>query len=392
MSTFARPKTASAVSTESRRGALYTAFMSMILMGATVSMVGALLPAIVADLGLSDSQAGVLVASPSVGYVITALLAGALGDALGFRRIWIVGVLLGMVALLAIAFSPSFAWMLPAMVAMGLVSGAFDGAINPLIAGLYGERSGGILNSVHLFFGMGATITPFLVSLGLRYGLGWRWHFGLLSLYVLLVGVVILRTRFPAPPQRPAGGNSVRLREVLRRRLVLLSLLVIFLYVGGEASVFAWSALFLERLRSVPVSAASLSVSLFGGTIMIGRLIWGQLAERVGYKRLIVGSSFVSTLGIALLLWGPGTLAPWLGVGLTGLAYSGIFATIMAQVTANSSGYEGTVAGLICSSGGLGQILFPWAVGMLSEAAGLPIAMLLVLGISALMGLFYLLT
>jgi fucose permease len=392
MSTFAKPKTGSAVSTESRRGALYTAFMSMILMGATVSMVGALLPAIIADLGLSDGQAGLLVASPAVGYVVTALLAGALGDALGFRRVWIVGVVLGMLALWAVAFSPGFGWMLPAMVALGLVSGAFDGAINPLIASLYGERSGGILNNVHLFFGMGATITPFLISLGLRYGLSWRWHFGLLSLYVLLVGFVILRTRFPAPPQRGTATEPLSVGQILRRRLVLLAVLVMFLYVGAEASIFAWSALFLERLRSVPVSAASLSVSLFGGTIMIGRLICGQIAERVGYKRLIVGSSFLSTLGVAILLWGPGAFAPWLGVGLTGLAFSGIFATIMAQVTARSPGYEGTVSGLLCSAGGLGQIVFPWAVGMLSDAAGLPVGMTLVLVISALMGLVYLLT
>jgi fucose permease len=392
MSMSARLKTASAASTEGRRGALYTAFLSMILMGAIVSMVGALLPAIVADLALSDSQAGMLVASPAIGYVVTAMLAGALGDALGFRRVWIVGVALGFVALLGVAYSPAFAWMLPAMVALGLVMGAFDGAINPLIAGLYGERSGGILNNVHLFFGMGATVTPFLVSLGLRYGLGWRAHFLLLSVYVLLVGLVILRTRFPAPPERSLEGEPLSLGQILRRRLVFLAVLVMFLYVGAESSVFAWSALFLQRMRGVPVSAASLSVSLFGGSIMVGRLICGQIAERVGYKRLIVAGSLAGALGIAILLWGPGTLSPWLGVGVTGLAYSGIFATIMAEVTARSPGYQGTVAGLLCTGSGLGQILFPWAVGMLSEASGLPAGMGLVLGISALMGLLYLLT
>ncbi len=392
MSMSARLKTASAASTEGRRGALYTAFLSMILMGATVSMTGALLPSIVADLGLSDGQAGLLVASPAVGYVVTALLAGALGDAWGFRRVWIIGVALGWLALLAVAFSPGYGWMLPAMVALGLVSGAFDGAINPLIAGLYGERSGGILNSVHLFFGMGATITPFLISLGLRYGLGWRWHFGLLSFYVLLIGVVILRTRFPAPPPQPEESEPLSTGQILRRRLVLVAVLVMFLYVGAESSVFAWSALFLQRLRGVPVATASLSVSLFGGSIMLGRLICGQIAERVGYKRLIVAGSLLGAVGIAVLLWGPGALSPWLGVGLAGLAYAGIFATIMAEVTGRSPGYQGTVSGLLCSAGGLGQIVFPWAVGMLSEAAGLPVGMGLVLGISALMGLLYLLT
>lgn len=392
MSTFAKLRTASGASTDSRRGALVAAFHSMILMGAIVTVVGALLPAMTADLALSDGQAGVLVASPALGYVTAALLAGALGDALGFRRVWIAGVILGVVALWAVAFSPGFVWMLPALVALGLVMGSFDGSINPLIASMYSERSGGILNHVHLFFGMGATITPLLISLGLRLGLGWRWHFGLLSLYVLLIGAIILRTSFPDMPPRTGEEAPLSVGQILRRRLVFLSVLVMFLYVGAEASVFAWSALFLQRLRGVPVATASLSVSLFGGAIMMGRLICSQIAERVGYKRLIVSGSMLGALGVAILLWGPGAVSPWLGVGLTGLAFSGIFATNMARVTARSHGYQGTVAGMLCSAGGLGQILFPWTVGQISEAAGLPAGMALVLGVSALMGLVYLLT
>ncbi len=361
-------------------------------MGATVSMVGALLPSIVADLHLSDRQAGLLVASPAIGYVVTAVLAGMLGDLLGFRRIWIVGSIIGWLALLGAAVAPSFAWLVPAMAALGLVSGAFDGAINPLIAGLYGERSGGILNSVHLFFGMGASVTPLLVSLGLRAGFIWRWHFAALSAYVLVVGIVILRTKFPRPPTVEASTEPLSLGQIVRRRVVAVALIVMFLYVGAESSVFAWSALFLQRLRGVPISTASLAVSLFGGTMMTGRLICGQIAERVGYQRLVVSGSLIGALGLALLLFGPGPASPWIGIGVTGLAYSGIFATIMAEVTGRSAGYQGTVSGMLCSSGGLGQIMFPWLLGVIAESAGLSIGLGLILIISALMGLLYLLT
>lgn len=46
----------------------------MILMGANAVVTGALLPVIVRDLGLSTSQAGLLVASPAVGYVVALTL------------------------------------------------------------------------------------------------------------------------------------------------------------------------------------------------------------------------------------------------------------------------------------------------------------------------------
>ena len=47
-----------------------------------------------------------------------------------------------------------------------------------------------------------------------------------------------------------------------------------------------------------------MGVSVFGGGIMLGRLLCGQLAERIGYKRLVVGGSFAGGLGVALLLFG----------------------------------------------------------------------------------------
>jgi fucose permease len=373
------------------RGPLTAACMSMILMGATMVMTGALLPAIVADLQLDTAQAGLLVSSPALGYIVAAASAGLLGDLLGFRRVWLLGAVAGFATLLAIAGAPSFAWLLPAAGALGLVAGFFDSSIDPLLVSLTRERSGGILNRVHLFFGVGATLAPLLVGLGLRQGLGWRWHYASLTVYVVVVALAIWQTKLPPRSPREAG-HIFPWKQLLASRVVLLSALAMLIYGGVENSIFSWTALYLTRERNIAMATASLGVSAFSVTMLFGRLICSWLVERIGYKRLVVGGALLGAVGLAWLLVLPGQIWPWLGLGLCGLALAGLFATIVARATNQVPQYMGTVAGLVLASSGLGKISLPWLVGQVAQGSNLSNGLWLAVAFAVLMALVYALT
>lgn len=372
-------------------GPLLVALFSMFMMGGIWSITGALLPTIVEDLALSDARAGVLVSSLAVGYTAVTALAGTLTDRLGFRRIWLFALGLGLAALLIIFALPGFGSLLAGVVGLGMVSGALDGCINPLVASIAPERSGNLLNRVHLFFGLGATVTPLLVSLGTRLGLPWQGHYLLQSVYVLAMIGIVVRTRFPEV-EAEAGGAIGPFRNALASRGVLVAMLTILIYGGVESSVFSWIALYLKRVRSVPAEQASLGVSLFAGMLMLGRLLCGWITERVGYKRLVVGSSLLGGLALAIVTWGPAKGLAWLAVGLVGLFYAGIFATLMADATRRVETYKGTVAGLLCTSAGVGNMGLPWIVGLVAGWAGLTAGITIVFGASLLMGFLYLLS
>lgn len=360
----------------------------MVTMGTTSTMTGALLPAIVRDLGLDAAQAGLLVSSPGVGYVISVALAGVLGDRLGFHRIWLTGVVMGLVALLGITAAPSLLWLLPPIAGLGLVVGFFDGSINPLVTTTAESRSGGTLNLVHSFFGVGATTGPFLVSLGLQRGLIWRWHYAALTLYLMMVGATILAFRISSRP-RGARGEHVPLSRALASRPVLLGALAMLIYGGVEACLFSWTAFYLVRERAVAASMASLAVSAFGGALLLGRFTCGQVVERIGYKRLIVGGSFVGAVGVLLFIGLPGQTLPWLGVALAGLSWAGIFATVVADVSQRVPERAGTAAGLVCPASGVGKIALPWLLGQVAQATSLPMGFGLVAIFALLMGILY---
>ena len=368
-----------------KQSPLVPAFLSMVLMGATSSITGALLPLIARDFNLSASQIGWLVSSPAVGYVFAATSAGSLGDRIGFRQVWLIGVVTGFLALGGVSLAPSFGWLWLALGATGLVAGFLDGSINPLVAAL-SESSGKILNHIHLFFGLGATITPLLVRLGLFYELPWRSFYFIVAGYCALVGVGILFTRFPKLAATARSGES--LFGVLRQRLVFLSVLAMLFYGGTEVSIFAWTPLYLERVRSVTVATASLSVALFGGAITVGRLVCAQVVERVGYGKTIIGGALLGAVGVGLILL-PFGQTFWLGIIAAGLALAGIFATVMADVTGRISGQSGTVAGLLCSSCGVGMIIIPWTVGQVAQWTNLTTGMVVIIVAALAVALIY---
>ena len=379
---------------KTKRGMLIAASLTMILMGAVAVLTGALLPVIVDDLALQPAQAGLLVSVPAIGYIVAATLAGVVGDAWGFRRVWLLGICTSIVALVGVALTPSFGWLLPAVAAVGLVGGFSDVAIAALVGTLSAERSGSALNRVYLFFAVGASTAPFMVGLALRWNIPWRWQYAALALPSMAILLLLLRTHVRQPAGETAPVRSPQVRRGFNRQLlasprILVIVLVMALYTGVEGSMFSWVAYYLVHARDLMAATASLGVSLFWVGIVAGRFLCGQLAERMGYGSVVIGGGLIGAVGIALLLLLPGQWLPWAGVLLTGLAFGGIYATILATALAHAQGRVGAVTGLVSSGGGVGKIITPWLVGLVIDGFNLPAGMSLIAGLAALMALLY---
>jgi fucose permease len=354
------------------RPPIATASLSVALTGISSIMIGSLLPSIVTDLHLTNIQTGILTGSPGFGYLAGVLLAGFLGDRVGYQLFWRLGAFAGFLALVGVALAPSFGLMLIGTSAIGLVPGFFDGSINPLLVILANDRPASTLNRVHSFFGIGVTIGPLLVGLALYSGLHWRWHFCLAATLAIVVLIAVLRLSFRKQPiPRPA------LSTLFRSRPLAYAIIAAAMYGGLEVIMLSWTVLYLNRVRLVSPATASLAVSLFGFTLMVGRFAASSIAEQIGYKRLVVGGGLAAALGLVLMLFLPGQILPWLGIGVTGLAMSGIFLTITAEVNSESPGLGGTVTAIVSAASGLGKMLLPLAIGQLTQSINLSSGLLL---------------
>ena len=146
---------------------IYLAFISL---GLPDSLAGAGWPVMHADLGVPVSYAGLLTMIIAAGTIVSSLQSDRLTRRFGAGLVTAVSVGMTAVALLGFSFSGTFWLLLIWAIPYGLGAGAVDAALNNYVALHYSSKH---MNWLHCFWGVGASISPFIMSHALTGGLGW---------------------------------------------------------------------------------------------------------------------------------------------------------------------------------------------------------------------------
>jgi FSR family fosmidomycin resistance protein-like MFS transporter len=211
------------------------------------SLLTPILPAIVAKLNLSLTQAGVLAGLPSLTSSLVQPLMGILGDRMEKRYFILIGPLFAAVFMSAVGLSPTFGLLLLCIVLGGFGTASF----HPQSVSMAGEVSGTRRAfGVSLFIGggtVGLAISPLLVTRHVESA-------GLENLiWLALPGVVAVILLSKAIPIRNAGKRMVRLgdlKESFRpnlRAMILLTVVVIFRTLSGVGFATFLTLLMQER-------------------------------------------------------------------------------------------------------------------------------------------------
>lgn len=357
-----------------RRNTVLTllAFLAFISLGLPDGLLGVAWPSVSAEFALPLDALGILVAVTTAGYLTSSFLSGAL-----LRRFRLGTVLAGSAgaaafALLGFALTP--AW--PLMLALGLLAGLAGGAVD---AGLnaYGARyfSGRTLNWLHASWGLGTTIGPMIVTGVLDADLVWRWAYAIAGTAQLALATTLFLARdrwhrlgpdaVPPPP-------SASTLATLRRPVVWLGMLAFFVYTGAELSVAYWSFSLLTLGRDVPATTAGLYVTLYWGSLMAGRVLFGLVADHVPLiptLRITIGAAVLG----ALIFWLEPTRALSLaGLMLMGAGFAPVFASLI-RLTPDRVGVEhaDSAIGFQIAFAGLGGAVVVGLIGLLSRTFGL---------------------
>ena len=134
---------------------------------------GAAWPTIYPQFGVPVSYAGVISMIIAAGTVVSSLLGDRLNRALGTGKVTAISVGVTACALFGFSISSSFwqlcAWAVP----YGLGAGSVDAALNNFVALHYKSRH---MSWLHCFWGIGASVGPYIMGFALSNGEGWgRW-------------------------------------------------------------------------------------------------------------------------------------------------------------------------------------------------------------------------
>ncbi len=361
--------------------------VALAMRGLAVPVFGAVLPAVMATFGLSNAQASLLPAVGSLGAVVAALSSGPLSARLKLRTmaLWLAGVLAA--AALILAGAPTWTFFVVGAFWLNWGAGGIVTLSSMLLALAFRGRSGRAFNRAFLFIGVGSLASPLLVGATLAVAGSWRWTFVVMSAaYAVLIFIF---WNAPYPPNEQTATAASDLRPWWRRRPLILCAAALACYVGAEASLTTWAARFLNAERGMSTPLAASAVSLFWGGMIGGRYTFSRWVRAGREKAMVALASGVGVGATLVFLGAPGGALSIGVLGISGLAFGGVWPTVMSYAATRAVGATGAVSGLLVTLGFLGGLLFPAWIGVLSAWIGLGAALRWAVAVFALAaGLF----
>ena len=268
-----------------------------------------LLPLIGAELGLSYSQIGLIMACQYIASAVANVPGGILVDTVG-RKGLLMAVSLFWVGFpyLLISFTHSFAMLLACIALVGFGNSLWHPTAIPTLAQRYPERKGLVLSLHGMGGNVGDAIAPLVVGAALAL-FSWRQVVvmnvapGLIvaALMLVFLGSVRLGTRRAPSEKQSLSDYAHGLRELLRNRsLVLLS-------TGSAFRTMTQSALLtflpVYLARDMGYSPAWVGACLFvlQAAGFAAAPVAGHLSDRMGRKHILIGSMLSSGAVLALM-------------------------------------------------------------------------------------------
>ena len=354
----------------------WPSYAAIAAVGYVVYGVGAVSPYLRTQLGLTDAEVGLHSSAMAIGLVLSGFLAAALDRRLGEVTVRGAGVATLAVAVIVLAVGPALGATLGAALLVGLGAGTLLGYANALLGRPGGRLARLRVARANVWAMVSAFVCP--VVLASASGSGLPWGLGLIPALGLLV-IVALDLR-AGPRLVRASGTSDKASLPMGFWLAWAFLVSV---IAVEFSIVFWGATLVERQTGVTTEVAT----LLGGSVP-GRHVRGSSRAEPGTRDRRrhppvgddrrrarghrrgdrVGLDRARVSGAALFL---------AGLGVAGLYPLGVAAALAAAPG------RLTLAGTrVTLASGTAILIAPLALGAAADAAGVPVAWGLVVGLS----------
>ncbi|MFQ5849297.1 MAG: MFS transporter [Candidatus Binatia bacterium] len=296
-----------------QRRALPLVYASSLTLMMGVNLIQPALPAMKGPLGVSDAAVGLVITVYTAPAILLAPFLGIVADLYGRRLLLAGGLMIFGLAGAAIAFAPSFQWVLVLRAIQGLGFCAVLPLTIVLIGDLLaGDREVGGQGLKVFLDRVGYLILPPLG--GMLATITWFWPFVLYFLAVPLSLLVF--SSMPETKSKEQTQTRTYLGDILRlsrQPRLVVAFAAGFLRFFLDYGFLTYLPLFLVGTHGVSTATAGFLLIFYAGGAMITSSQAGHLAARFDKARLIFTAFVVSGLGLVAV-----PIVP--SVGLVGVA------------------------------------------------------------------------
>jgi len=346
------------------------------------------------ELGLSDTQFGILVATPILTGSLSRIFLGIWSDQYGGRLIYTIQMLITAVAAYLLTMVSTYGMFLVAALGVGLAGGGFSVGITYVSKWFPKERQGTALG----IFGMGnvgAAITNFGAPF-LLIAMGGKWQ-GVAQVYAVIMGITailfyVLSQDDPALRERREKGiKHASFREQLdplKHLQVWRFSLYYFFVFGAFVALALWLPRYYVGAYGLELKTAGILAACYALPGSIFRALGGWLSDRIGARRVMYWTFFASIVCTFILSYpatdyvvsgikGPIafniTIPLWFFVMTTivlGFFMSLGKAAVYKHIPVYYPDNVGSVGGIVGLIGGLGGFVLPITFGVMNDFIG----------------------
>ena len=363
---------------------LIIAYLIFIVIGIATGLLNIAWTFMQPTFGVALDSLGVLLTAAMLGGLIAAFMSGSLIGRFSIGPVLVGGMVFAGVGLLGYATAPVWAALLAVAFLTSIGKGAIDAGFNNFVSSNYSSSQ---MNWLHACWGIGLTIAPTVVTVSvLSLEQGWQLSYVISGALALLLGLVILLTlpqwhlKKTKRGQPEAAGGRIPIRLTLRRPIVLMCILLLFIYGGIEIGTGQLANTLFVEARGISQENSSAWVSAYWGSFTLGRMLMGLLAMRIGDRWLLNVSFGISILGAMLLFINVSDLFSFVGLMGIGFGLAAIFPILISQTPARVGiEHAANAIGFQVGSAGLGGAVLSGAAGVFAENLGIETISLFIL-------------
>lgn len=344
------------------------AFMTFIGLGMADGLLGVAWASIRDQFGREDGAMIEILIAQMIGFLLITFNNGPLTARFGSGRIILTGVIVLICALFGIIIAPTWVVVLAFSFLRGMGQCGIDTGMNTYVAT---RLSGRVMGWLHASYGVGATISPFIMAQLFEREFSWQSGYVFVAGVLVFVAVALAMTQHLWNTEMPVDSSVNRERrsslEIWLMPVVLLSAVVFSIYVGHELVVAQWTSTLFSDGRGLTRENAAYLVSLFWGSFTVGRILTGFIAD--WKPRLILRLSFLGMLiGSVMLWWSPSLPVSYLALVVLGVTQAPVF-PLMMTMTPKLVGQENAASAIGFQMGtiNIAAALIPGFVGILSQ-------------------------
>ena len=280
---------------------IYIAFIGL---GVPDSLIGSAWPAIHTELNVPVEAVSVLTFLISGCTVLSSMFSAKILNRLGTAKVTAFSTAMTAAALIGYSFAPSFWFMVPLAVVLGLGAGAIDSGLNNYVA-LHFKASH--MNFLHCFYGVGVSLSPYLMSQALR-SAGWRGGYRY-AFYVqafiaiLLIISVPLWKKKSSSEQEEEKSVNLSLLQMAKMSEVRLVWIIMLATNAIEYACGVWGCTYLVEEKGFSAEHGALGLTVYYVGMSIGRFVSGLLADKINtWKRIGIGAVILAPAVAVMLL------------------------------------------------------------------------------------------